>query len=268
VKLAIGVPTSHGFPIPVEFIESRDAMLRHLRGGGGVIGQPGAGMVTDFVQISSHAFPVDVARNQIVRRYLETDCDALLFLDADHVLPADLPDRLARHQKDVITARYHVRQPPYHANCYVSHPLAPRGEFKTVHYGHGVFEIDRGGAGALLIQRSVLEAIGGDWFRYQQNQSEGMPPDFDISEDFWFYERAKACGCSCWVDWETEVGHLATITVGKAHHEGYLSAMEAEITPVLAAHLVACGFDGPIDVGGHAVAPFHVEQPAGLERVG
>jgi hypothetical protein len=39
--------------------------------------------------------------------------------------------------------------------------------------------------------------------------------------------------------------------------------MEAVITPELAAQLVACGFDGPISVGGHEVEPFHVER---LER--
>jgi hypothetical protein len=69
VKLAIGVSLSHGFPMPVKFVQSRDIMLRHLRNGGGIIGQAGAGIVSDFVQITSEGFPVDVARNQIVRQF-------------------------------------------------------------------------------------------------------------------------------------------------------------------------------------------------------
>jgi hypothetical protein len=49
--------------------------------------------------------------------------------------------------------------------------------------------------------------------RYQRNETEGKAPDFDVSEDFWFYQRAQEEGFACWVDWETEVGHLAQIVV-------------------------------------------------------
>ena len=137
-------------------------------------------------------------------------------------MPPELVDRLAAHQKDVITARYHVRRPPFHANAYVAHPLATPGQYQTVHYGKGCFEIDRGGAGALLITRRVLEAIGEEWFRYQRNPNPGEPADFSVSEDFWFYAQTQARGFSCWVDWETEVQHLATIPIGGEHHAGYM----------------------------------------------
>lgn len=250
MKLAIGVVTSHGFPIPADFWLSYEGLCTHLRSG------EAPAELESFYRISDTGFPVDVARNQIVRKMLSTDADALLFLDCDHIMPPDLFDRLHAHGKDVITARYHVRRPPYHPNLYVAHPLAQAGHFKTVHYGTGCFEIDRGGAGALLIQRRVLEAIGDDWFRYQRNPTEHEPNDFSVSEDFWFYEQAQKAGFTCWADWDTEVWHLATVPIGGTHYDGYLRLMEQAMTPELARSIVVCGTDQPKQVGDFLIQPF------------
>lgn len=247
--LVVGVVVS-GWPVkvvPAEFWKCYERLAARLR--------EGPCGITRYEKVESEGFPVDVARNQIVRYAIGVGADELLFLDADHVFQPDLYERLASHAKPVITARYHVKRPPHHPNAYVAHPLSPAGQFKTVHYGAGCFEIDRGGAGALLIQRPVLEAIGEDWFRYQRNPNPGEPPDFSVSEDFWFYEQAQRCGYSCWCDWETEVQHLAVMPIGGDHHRAYLELMEQEMTPELAAQLVACGFSEPIMRGGYLVRP-------------
>ncbi len=255
MRLLIGYQWTERYCLPREFSISLSQMADHLRDGKG----PPA--LTYFEQRTSEKVGTDVARNEICRYMLQGDFSHLLFVDADHVLPIDLVEKLAAHDKPVITARYHVRRPPYHANAYVDHPLAPPGEFKTVHYGRGCFEIDRGGAGALLIRRDVLEAIGSDWFLYQRNPNPGEHNDFSVSEDFWFWKRAKEEGFSCWVDWETEVGHLATIAIGHEHNVAHLEAMAEQMTPELAAQLISCGTSEPIMVGGYAVAPFKHEHP-------
>lgn len=241
-----------GFPlkvVPVDFWKSYERLAARLRSG--------ETRVTYYERFVADAFPTDVARNQIVRYMLAKDFDALLFLDADHVFEQDLFERLASHGKDVITARYHVKRPPFHANAFVQYHSAKPGFFKTVHYGKGCFQIDRGGAGALLISRRVLEAIGEDWFRYQRNPNPDEPADFSVSEDFWFYQRAQECGFSCWVDWETEARHLATVDIGKEQHDVYLRAMEQQLTPELAAELIVCGYDAPLEVApGFRIAPY------------
>ncbi|HAM57694.1 MAG TPA: hypothetical protein DCQ64_20675 [Candidatus Rokubacteria bacterium] len=153
MKLLVGVIVS-GFPVkvvPVEFWKAYEQLASRIR--------EGPCGLTYYEMKLSESFPTDVARNQIVRYMLSKDFDALLFLDADHVFDPTLFERLAEHGKPVITARYHVKRPPFHANAYIRHPLAPVGRYKTVHYGRGCFEIDRGGAGALLISA----CCGGDW---------------------------------------------------------------------------------------------------------
>lgn len=258
MKLAIGVIVS-GFPmkvVPVDFWKSYERLAARLRSG--------ETPITYYERFVADAFPTDVARNQIVRYTLAKDFDALLFLDADHVFEPDLVERLLAQQKDVITARYHVKRPPFHPNAYVKHPQAAAGFYKTVHYGKGCFEIDRGGAGALLITRRVLEAIGEDWFRYQRNPNAHEPADFSVSEDFWFYQRAQEYGFSCWVDWDTEVQHLTTMPIGGAHYEAYLREMERQMTPDLAGNLVVCGYDAPLEVApGYRIEPFRHPELVG-----
>lgn len=255
MRLLIGVIAS-GFPIqvvPVEFWASYERLVARLRA-------EGPCGCTYYELTCSKSFPTDVARNQIVRYALARAFDAVLFLDADHVFEPTLFERLARHQKAVITARYHVKRPPFHANAYIAHPLAPAGHFKTVHYGRGCFEIDRGGAGALLVQRPVLEAIGTDWFRYQRNPTPGEPDDFTVSEDFWFYQRAQEEGFSCWVDWETEAQHLVSMAIGKEQNDVYLRELERVLTAELAQQLVVCGYDRPLQVTPeYAIEPFRRE---------
>lgn len=257
MKLAIGVIVA-GFPmkvVPVDFWKSYERLAARLRSG--------STAVTYYERFVSDAFPTDVARNQICRYTLAKDFDALLFLDADHVFEPDLFERLASHGKEIITARYHVKRPPFHANAFVKHPSAAPGFFKTVHYGKGCFEIDRGGAGALLVTRRVLEAIGEDWFRYQRNPNPAEPPDFSVSEDFWFYQRAQECGFSCWVDWETEARHLVTADIGREQYDEYLRHMERALTPALAAELVVCGYDEPLEIApGVLIPPYRAMEPA------
>lgn len=271
MKIALGVLMSHGFPVPGDFVITLVDVMTHLMTGECNKFLPERLHVTGVSVLWSRQFPPNVARNELCRKALERGDDYLFFMDADMTFPADVVTRLLQHDKPVITGRYHARNPPHNAIAYVKHPLAEGPHcYKTVHFANGCVEIERGGAGALLIRRDVLEGIrfheGDNWFQYQRGPDE--PHDFTVSEDFWFYRKAREAGFPCWLDWDTECGHLQSFVVGGQHYQGYLNRQIEELPNLsdedaarIVSHFVARGFpDGVTLASGHHV-PAHELQP-------
>jgi hypothetical protein len=164
------------------------------------------------------------------------------------------------HDKPVITARYHLKKPPFAAIAYVKHRTQDGPHrYASIHFGQGVFEIERFGAGALLIRRDVLEAINarqramwanwlqspGDvptfvksflparpttqWFRYQHDvPKEDERIDMQISEDFWFGQQAREAGFKCWIDWEIDVPHVGAMAIDSSWNAPFLNKQIGE----------------------------------------
>lgn len=272
MKIAIGLLLSHGFPAPSDFWESYEQVMSHLATGEANATLPEHLKIDGLRRLKSVAFPPDVGRNEIVRHFLKTDASYLFFMDADMTFPVDIVPRLLRHEKAVITARYHMRKPPHSAVAYVKHPTVDgRHAYKAIHVGRGVFEVERGGAGALLIRRDVLEAIQfrlgpNNWFRYQLGPEE--EPDYTVSEDFWFYQQAREAGFPVFVDWDCECGHLQMMTVNRTWNAAYLDAQLRELPSLsedkrksVLDSLVVCGMpDGLTLPTGEHIAPY-VYQP-------
>lgn len=269
MRLAIGLLLSHGFPAPTEFWDSYEQLMHHISSGQSNRNLPDEKKIDSVSRIKATSFPPDVARNEVVRKFLETDAAYLLFLDCDMRFPVTLVERLLSADKPVITARYHMRKPPYHAAVYVKHREhdGPHA-YQAVHYGSGVFEIERGGAGALLIRRDVLEAIqfnvGANWFRYQRGPEE--PHDMTVSEDFWFFRQAREAGYACWVDWDCECDHLQTCAINGEWNQHYLELQTRELPTLppdrrqaIVRNLVVCGMpDGLTLSTGDHVSPYRL----------
>jgi glycosyltransferase involved in cell wall biosynthesis len=269
MRIAIGLLVSHGFPAPSAFWDSYEQVMEHIRTGQTNSLLPAERAITGVRRIKSTAFPVDVARNEIVRDFLNGDEDYLFFMDADMTFPPSVVGRLLAHNTAVITARYHMRKIPYHAVLYVKHKTQEGPHcYAPVHYGKGLIEIERGGAGALLIRRDVLEVIqtriGQNWFRYQRGP---LPPhDFSVSEDFWFYQQAREAGYSIYADWDVECEHLQEFGINRSWNEAYLDAqvrefatMTPEAKQAALASLVVCGYpDGIRLASGDHLAPYQL----------
>lgn len=269
MRLAIGLPVSHDFPAPSAFWESYEQVMQHIATGETNRHLPAHQQIEGVRRIKTTSFPVDYARNEIVRDCLRGNEAYLCFLDADMTFPPDLIARLLQADKPVISARYHMRREPYHVVAYVKHrTLDGPHAYAPVHWGQGVFEIERGGAGALLIRRDVLERIreriGDNWFRYQRGPNP--PHDFSVSEDFWFYQQAREAGFSCWLDWDVECQHLQTMPINRSWNEAYLDAQVRQL-PTLSPEerqravesFVVCGMpDGLRLASGDYVSPYHV----------
>ena len=271
MKLAIGLLLSHGFPAPSEFWSSFHRMQERLRSGQANDSLPEHLRIDTMHVITSTAFPVDFSRNQIVRDVLKGDFDYLFFADCDEVFPEDCVDRLLAHDVPVVSARYHMRKEPYHAVAYVKHRTIEGPHcYAPVHYGKGLVEIERGGAGALLIKREVLEKIrdrvGENWFRYQR--SPDPPHDFSVSEDFWFWRQAREAGFKCYLDWDVEVGHLQTFAINRSWNKSYLDANERELVTLTPEQrkarldsLVVCGYPDGYTLSSGDTVPNYTYSP-------
>lgn len=271
VKLAIGLILSHGFPAPTAFWHSFQVMQERLRGGEANKHLAPHQQITSLSVLQQTSFPVDYARNEVVRDFLKQDHTHLFFADCDHLFPADCIDRLLAHDRPVISARYHMRREPYHAVAYVKHRFLDGPHcYAPVHFGQGVFPIERGGAGALLIRRDVLERIrdreGENWFRYQRGPNP--PHDMSVSEDFWFFRCAREAGFACALDWDVEVGHLQEFAINRSWNQSYLDAQVralANLTPeqrqAVLDGFVVCGIpEGLRLASGDVVPPYRYSE--------
>lgn len=271
MKLAIGLLVSHGFPAPTEFWLSYERMKEHIRTGEGNAGLPAHLQVTEIRVFQTTAFPVDVARNGVVRSVVDEGFDYLFFADCDHVFQPDTISKLLAHDVALVSGRYHMRKEPYHAVAYVKHRTQQGPHcYAPVHYGHGLIEIERGGGGCLLVRRDVLAAIrariGDNWFRYQRGPEP--PHDYTVSEDFWFWQQAREAGFTGYMDWDVEAGHLQTFAINRSWNESYLDAqvralpsMAPEVRQAALDSFVVCGYPDGLRLASGDHIPAYTYSP-------
>jgi hypothetical protein len=162
-----------------------------------------------------------VARNYLVQRALETECDYLWFTDQDAAYRPETLDRLLAWNVPVVGALCMVRAATFcipmaflgekedqpgayhvlvdevyeflraHANYETNDPQAidpiPEGSLQPV---------DITGCHCLLIKREVLEALEPPWFNGRPGQ-----------EDMYFCRKAKEADYPLYVDFSTLAGH-------------------------------------------------------------
>lgn len=179
---------------------------------------------------------VDRNRDAIVLEFMSDPQkpDWLLFLDSDMTFPSDIVFRLLNWRLPVVGGLYFHRK--WH------HPLVfkdagkrldqwgrmihthefIRDEVHDFLVAAGVPRRDQAvaierpdrllqcgaiGTGAMMIHRSVLEAMDGPWFEYAE---------FAESEDLSFCRKVRAMDLPVYVDLGTICGHLQTVPMGYA----------------------------------------------------
>lgn len=232
MKVHLCVLMANGFPVPAPFVKAFALLQQHILQGIGNELLPDGKRIASMRLTFEENFPIDWARNHACGLFLDfDDADYLLFLDADMAHPPDLVHRLVRHEKDVVTARYVMRKPPFFtvAMRKVGDGAADYQAVEKLSAEpiSGLVPIDAGGAGALLIARPVLQAIrariGDDWFRYQDGP-DGLR---SRSEDMWFYEQARAAGFQPWLDADLSADHVASFVVNSKHHQPFAAEFRA-----------------------------------------
>lgn len=158
------------------------------------------------------------ARQKIHNQFLEFGlCDWLLMRDSDVCAPPDYVARLLAHHKAdpakrVLSGYYRMKGEPYEPVVY--HYRGDKTNFKNVPIAWwkvyrvdevkptGLEEVDGAGAGAWLIHRDVIKAIG--------------PDPFDMhagGEDLQLCRLITKAGYKMFVDWSLRLAHVGVGTV-------------------------------------------------------
>lgn len=148
-------------------------------------------------------FPLDNARNTIVKEFLELDYDYLLWIDDDIVPPVDALDKLLAADKDVIGAACFSMKADN--GEYFPYPVTLRYNDEkryTVYYGVGVEEVDATGGACILVKRNVYEKLERPYeFVYHKDGTLALTCDFRI------WQKWQELGGKLYIDFSILCDH-------------------------------------------------------------
>ena len=145
-------------------------------------------------------YATDYARNKLVKSAIAEGFSHVLFIDDDMAFPWDTPQRLLKHDKDIIAANYTKRQIP-------ALPVAQKGgQYLFSRNKTGLEEADHAGTGLMMIKTEIFKSLPWPWFQTRLQDDENDPL---VSDDVHFCRLAKAHGFQIWIDHDLsqEIGH-------------------------------------------------------------
>lgn len=149
--------------------------------------------------------PVSYARNRCARTFLESDHDALWFLDDSTIPTRASLEMLLRADKAAISGV--VRVPKRDSDGIVKAVgmvLRSSPEGYRVATGRGVERIDAAGLGCMLLRREVFERVEFPWFAEREwGASRG--------EDVSFCERMRDAGVELWAHFDVDCKTLREV---------------------------------------------------------
>lgn len=145
-----------------------------------------AAISTHWPRLLSCSLPTHLSRNHLVRQFLETDGDVMVFIDSDMTFTKqDIRDVIAltRRTESVVGGLYVNRRPPFP-------PAARRVEGAIQddidNATEDLLEVDGVGSGFMGIHRSVLSRLTFPWFYWEQFEDGSM-----VTDDYWFCAKVK-----------------------------------------------------------------------------
>lgn len=170
------------------------------------------------------------ARNQAAIRMLETDCDGLLFIDADQSFPTYALNRLIETDKPVVGFPIVRKVIPYKPNIslynakedeYCIYDDYPRGR---------LFEVGYIGMGFTYIKREVIEKMTYPYFDFVWHTNKKYKKGQKMmGEDVYFCRKAKEAGFGVWADSTIEIGHIGNFVFTPTLHFNHMRIANAKV---------------------------------------
>lgn len=190
-RVAIGIPTAGDIWAPtVEWLLATVAELAAV------------------VLIEATKYGIQHNRNAITKRFLETDCSHLFWLDSDCLPQRGTVQRLLSYGLPFVCAP---------GAQVVGHEVGPmavdwdekRGGYVQHRPMVGLQQVDATGCAGMLIERSVLERMGRPWWEFLYN-GDGM---LMRGEDFYFCEKLAEMGIARYADFDLVQRHRVQVVV-------------------------------------------------------
>lgn len=139
--------------------------------------------------------PIDAARNTLVQKMQDSNCDWIFFLDTDVICPTDTIQRLLSHRLPIVSGLYYTRHAPISPAMW--NDTGDKAHFVSINQFQvgSLVEAHVIGMGCCLIHRSVFDKLEKPYFKWTNGFQEN-----GISEDFYFCNKARDTGFHIFVD--------------------------------------------------------------------
>ncbi|NIM46670.1 MAG: hypothetical protein GTN40_00725 [Candidatus Aenigmarchaeota archaeon] len=167
----------------------------------------------DIRLVFSKRFPLDAARNELVEKALLENPDYLWFIDSDMLIPPNTLDNLFAKDKDIISALYFQRKPPYRPVVCMKNK---EGKYKLLDFVklNALHEVDIVGFGCVLVKKEVFEKLKergyNTFFEFKNIHTDIVE---QLNEDMTFCENAKKEGFKVFLDTSIVCKHIGEIIV-------------------------------------------------------
>ena len=160
---------------------------------------------------------VDYVRNALVRHFLTTNKEYLLFIDSDTIPEVDVPEILLKHKKPIVGGLYNLLMTDKNGQM-VSRPSGfsliiegrPLHEGVSVRPKTGLQRVSITGTGIILIHRDVFSKIEQPWFEYSWKDKEHIVFD---GEDVYFCKKCEKVGIPIYCDTDAIGLHQKSILI-------------------------------------------------------
>lgn len=158
------------------------------------------------------------ASNKLVRGFLESDCDYLMWTESDMHMPFYAVIALLHHQKDICAGVYFLRKGGGQPCLYMKGPrMVQNGILAMIPVAvfpeNSFFQVHNPGLGCALIHRSVFEAIEEPWFDLREQWDPATKAILGYGQDTFFYSKVADAGKEVWVDTAIHCGQVMDGTV-------------------------------------------------------
>jgi hypothetical protein len=176
-----------------------------------------------FLQYSTQGY---AARADTGDKFLASEYDSIMFLDADMVHPADALAKLKSHDKDIVVGHYYKRQTNPAMSCILglndtvdNWPYLPLTDPPR----SGLHEVAAGGFGIVLIKRQVVIDVMkylGDAQPFTNGTLTDLVGDMiQFGSDVRFFLAARHLGYKVWLDASVESLHGTLCWIGHEFYE-------------------------------------------------
>jgi len=170
----------------------------------------------------SEFYPIELARNDLVERALKHNPDYIFFIDSDMILPQNILDELINMDKDISSALYFMRAPPFK-------PIAKIMKddlfciINTIPLNQ-IIEVGAVGLGCCLIKKEVFEKIKEKEKKIFDTKEQTVNNKTQLlSEDTFFCLKAKESGFKIFLNTGLICKHIGKSYVDENFYNFYLN---------------------------------------------